>query len=58
MAALFVFGSALGPILFSTSLSWVGSYAPAGWVCFATFFLLVMTATRANNPQLRFKADA
>ncbi len=50
---LLVFGSVLGPILFSTSLSWTGSYAPAGWLCFAVFFLLVVAATRANNPQLR-----
>ena len=53
---LFVFGSALGPILFSTSLSWTGSYAPAGWVCFTIFFLLVVASTRANNPQLRYQA--
>ena len=55
---LLVFGSALGPILFSTSLSWTGSYALAGWVCFGAFFLLVIAATRANNPQLRLKAKA
>ncbi len=52
---LIVFGSALGPILFSTSLSWMGSYAMAGWVCFGVFFALVVAATRANNPQLRHK---
>ena len=54
---LIVFGSALGPILFSTSLRWTGSYALAGWTCFAVFFLLVVAATRANNPQLRRNAD-
>ncbi len=55
---LIVFGSALGPILFSTSLSWTGSYVLAGWVCFVIFFLLVIAATRANNPQLRLRAEA
>ncbi len=54
---LIVFGSALGPILFSTSLRWTGSYALAGWTCFVVFFLLVVAATRANNPQLRLKVD-
>ncbi len=48
-----VFGSALGPVLFSTSFSATGDYGLAGWVCFGIFFLLVLGATRANNPQLR-----
>lgn len=48
---LIVFGSALGPILFSTSLSRTGSYTVSGWVCFGIFFLLTLGATRANNPQ-------
>ena len=50
-----VFGSALGPVLFSTSFSTTGNYGLAGWVCFALFFLLVLGATRANNPQLRLE---
>ena len=47
-----VFGSALGPVLFSTSFSQTGNYGLAGWVCFMVFFLLVLGATRADNPQL------
>ena len=55
---LIVFGSALGPILFSTALSWTGSYAPAGWVCFGIFFALAVAATRANNPQIRLRSNS
>ena len=50
-----VFGSALGPILFSTSLSTFGSYAVAGWVCFGVYLLLTIGATRADNPQVALK---
>ena len=50
-----VFGSALGPVLFSTSFSNTGDYGVAGWVCFVVFFLLVLGATRADNPQLWFE---
>ena len=52
-----VFGSALGPVLFSTSFSQTGDYGLAGWICFIIFFLLVLGATRADNPQLRFAKD-
>ena len=47
-----VFGSALGPVLFSASLSNTGDYGVAGWVCCAIFFTLVLGATRADNPQV------
>ena len=53
---LIVFGSALGPILFSTSLSRTGSYALSGWICFGLFFLLALGATQANNPQQRLRS--
>lgn len=52
---LIVFGSAIGPILFSTSLSVFGQYSIAGWICFSSFFLLTVGAMRANNPQLTLK---
>ena len=46
-----VFGSALGPVLFSASLTHSGSYNLAAWVCFAAFFVLFLGAFWANNPQ-------
>ncbi|TRX59931.1 MFS transporter [Fulvivirga sp. M361] len=51
---MIVFGSALGPILFSTSLTYLGSYQSAGWVCFAIYGLLTLAALKADNPQKRF----
>lgn len=48
---LMVFGSALGPILFSRSLSTFGGYGMAGWICFAVFFLLALASFKADNPQ-------
>lgn len=48
---LVVFGSALGPILFSGALTHTGSYVPAAWVCFGIFLVLTVAATRADNPQ-------
>ncbi len=46
-----VFGSALGPILFSISLTYTGSYNLAAWGCFLVFLLLFLGAFWANNPQ-------
>ena len=46
-----VFGSALGPVLFSSSLTYYGSYNLAAWGCFAIFLLLFFAAFWANNPQ-------
>ena len=46
-----VFGSALGPVLFSASLSQLGSYNPAVWACFFVFSVLLIGAFWANNPQ-------
>lgn len=48
---MMVFASALGPILFSLSLSTFGSYQLAGWICFVIFASLTMGAFRAENPQ-------
>ncbi len=48
---MMVFASALGPILFSLSLSKFGSYQLAGWVCLIIFASLTFGAFRAENPQ-------
>ncbi len=46
-----VFASALGPILFSQSLTLFGSYEIGGWCCFGVYLLLTVATLRANNPQ-------
>ena len=46
-----VFGSAFGPVLFSASLTYSGSYNFAAWGCFLVFLLLFVGAFWANNPQ-------
>lgn len=48
-----VFGSALGPVLFSFSLSQFGAYAMAALVCALSYLLLTIAAIFANNPQLK-----
>ncbi len=47
-----VFGSALGPLLFSGSLSQFGTYAVACWVCFGIYLCLTLGSIWANNPQI------
>ncbi len=39
-----VFGSAIGPALFSLGLDWTGSYAAAEWGCSAGLLLLLLAA--------------
>lgn len=46
-----VFGSALGPVLFSYSLSQYGTYAMAAIVCALAYLILTAAAIFANNPQ-------
>ncbi|MEQ8534109.1 MAG: hypothetical protein RIB86_19805, partial [Imperialibacter sp.] len=48
---MIVFGSALGPMLFSRSLSYFGTYNVSGWLCFAVYFTLTIMAYWADNPQ-------
>jgi MFS family permease len=50
---IIVFGSAIGPYLMSTSLSYLGSYFMAGMICFTCFFVLGIGAFWMKNPQLR-----
>lgn len=49
--SLIVIHSAVGPLLFSLSLDHTGSYARAGWACLAAAVVLLIGATRAENPQ-------
>ncbi|PIB37100.1 hypothetical protein BFP72_17660 [Reichenbachiella sp. 5M10] len=51
-----VVGSALGPMLFSESLAWFGSYTFAGWVCFGLYVVLTILSIWANNPQEKLRA--
>lgn len=48
---LIVFSSALGPILFSKSLTTFGAYDYAGWICLSVYFLLTVLTVKADNPQ-------
>lgn len=52
-----VFGSALGPILFSESLSIFHSYQVAGWGCLVIYIIFTVAAFRANNPQIKAAAE-
>ena len=49
--SVIVFFSAIGPLLFSLSLSYFGSYAAAAWLCFAFCIVILIGAFRADNPQ-------
>ena len=49
--SLIVFGSALGPVLLSLSLSVSGSYHPAFYVLALVVLVLVFFSVRADNPQ-------
>ena len=46
-----VIASALGPIVFSLSLSWTGSYTPILWISATIPALLIAGSFRADNPQ-------
>ncbi len=48
---LIVFASAIGPILFSQSLSVTGSYSTAAFICGTGFFLLLIASFFTKNPQ-------
>ncbi len=52
---LTVFGSALGPYLFSLSLSQLGSYSPIVYLCGFAYFVLTICTFWANNPQEKEK---
>ncbi len=50
-----VFASALGPILFSQSLSMTGSYNLAAYICGIMFILFLIASAFSVNPQLQYK---
>jgi len=52
---IMVFGSALGPVLFSSSLTLFGSYTAGAWVCFVIYGGLTIGAIWANNPQIELR---
>jgi len=54
--AIIVFGSAIGPWLFSQAQALTGSYAPVGWICLVGTLLLLLGSLKANNPQGRESA--
>lgn len=49
--SLIVFFSAIGPLLFSSSLTHFGSYSIAAWICFGACILCFAGAFKADNPQ-------
>lgn len=53
--SLIVFFSAIGPLLFSLSLSQFGSYSVAAWICLAICISCIVGAFGANNPQENLK---
>lgn len=52
--SLIVFGSALGPVLLSLSLSITGSYHPAFFVLATIVLILIFFSRKADNPQDSF----
>lgn len=55
--SLIVFGSALGPILFSLSLSQLGSYSIAIYALLLVVIVLIIFSHRAVNPQDRYETE-
>lgn len=53
--SLIVFGSALGPILFSTSLSKLGSYSYGIYLLVGILIFIFVFAFKARNPQDKFE---
>ncbi|WP_163707614.1 MFS transporter [Mangrovibacterium lignilyticum] len=49
--SLLVFFSAIGPLIFSLSLSQFGSYSVAAWICLSICIICLIGAFSANNPQ-------
>jgi sugar phosphate permease len=55
--SLMVFFSAVGPLIFSSSLSQFGSYSVAAWGCFAICAICLIGALGARNPQEQLKGN-
>jgi len=54
--SLIVFGSALGPFLFSVSFLQLGSYSYAIWVLVIIVFITSLFSFKAENPQDKFES--
>ncbi len=52
--SMIVFFSALGPLIFSYSLSMFGAYHIACWICLGLSFMYFLAAFKANNPQEKY----
>jgi len=55
--SLMVFFSAVGPLIFSSSLSHFGSYSVAAWGCVAISVICLIGALGARNPQEKIKQN-
>ena len=55
--SLIVFGSALGPILFSLSLSQLGAYSYGVYVLLGLVVLISLISYKAVNPQDKFEKE-
>ncbi|XOV95026.1 MAG: MFS transporter [Bacteroidota bacterium] len=55
---MMVFASAIGPILFSSSLTLTGSYSLAIWICFGIFGAITLAGFWAHNPQIKIPDPA
>lgn len=53
--SMLVFGSAIGPMLFSLSLKWLHSYRASLTVCLGITLLLLAASFRAHNPQQKYQ---
>ena len=52
-----IFFSAVGPWIFSQSLSLFGSYKAAGILCLSVVLILLILSFKADNPQLKISDD-
>jgi len=51
--SLLVFFSAIGPLIFSLSLSQLGSYTGAAWICLSICLVCLIGTIPVDNPQLK-----
>lgn len=47
-----VFASALAPMVFSLSFTWLGSYVWVAWLSFCFMLFVAIASVKANNPRL------
>ena len=54
---IIVFGSALGPMLFSLSKSQTGDYVLAAWITLGMFAVLTVLTAFVENPQIKLNQE-